>query len=564
MLGAGPTLVVLNKADLAGFGAGGPIAVADRRAAEIQALTGVPTVPMVGLLAVAALDDELVTALHTLTAEPADLTSTDGFLSTGHSLPLSVRTRLLDTLDLFGIAHGVLALQQGSEAAVLPAVMRRLSQIDRVLARLAVVGAEVRYRRVRTALVQLARDGGARRTRAFRISVRRRSRHRRDGRRCRRGAGRRCHCRHRRQTIGASSTGAVLASLQPRTRQHPSPPLWRRHLPRLTEAAAACGGAVTDVDQAGDPVDAVDALVAGVDPGLSSPGVESRDVVLVTGPWLAGATGLIAALRDRLPEHEFVEAEDIRPAEAPAAVVFVVSAVAPIAESDYALIDLAAQHTDLVVGVVSKIDVHRNWRDVLAEDRTRLGAHAERYRDVPWVGVAATPDLGEPTVDELVELLRSRLDDVDVKRRNRLRAWESRLQNVISRHDKDGAGADRHARVTALRERRDTVQRERRVSKSERTIALRSQIQQARVQLAYFARNRCTSVRSELQEDASSMTRRRLPEFETYVGTRVNEVVGEVEAGITAAPFGRRDRTRTHRAAGAFATGTADRCPRRR
>jgi len=290
---------------------------------------------------------------------------------------------------------------------------------------------------------------------------------------------------------------------------------------------------VTDVDQAGDPVGAVDALVAGVDPGLSSPGVESRDIVLVTGPWLAGATGLIAVLRERLPEHEFVEAEDIRPSDAPAAVVFVVSAVAPIAESDCAMIDLAAQHTDLMVGVVSKIDVHRNWRDVLAEDRARLGAHAERYRDVPWVGVAAAPDLGEPIVDELVELLASRLDDIDVKRRNRLRAWESRLQNVISRHDRDGAGDDRRARVTALRERRDTVLRERRVSKSERTIALRSQIQQARVQLAYFARNRCTSVRSELQEDASTMTRRRLPEFETYVGTRVNEVVEEVEAGIT-------------------------------
>jgi len=71
------------------------------------------------------------------------------------------------------------------------------------------------------------------------------------------------------------------------------------------------------------------------------------------------------------------------------------------------------------------------------------------------------------------------------------------------------------------------------VSKSERTISLRSQIQQARVQLAYFARNRCTSVRSELQEDASSMTRRRLPEFQAYVGTRVAEVVDEVEAGIT-------------------------------
>ena len=298
---------------------------------------------------------------------------------------------------------------------------------------------------------------------------------------------------------------------------------------------------MTEVDQTEDPIGAVDALVAGADPGLSSPGVQSRDVVFVTGPWLAGATGLIAALRDRLPEHEFVEAADLGPADAPAAVVFVVSAVAPITESDCALIDLAAQHTDLVVGAVSKIDVHRGWRDVLAEDRSRLAAHAARYQEAAWVGVAAAPDLGEPKIDELVDLLRSRLDDVDVERRNRLRAWESRLQTVISRYERDGAGADRQARVTALRDRREGVLRERRMSKSERTIALRSQIQQARVQLAYFARNRCMSVRSELQEDVSEWgyrplageTRRRLPEFETYVGTRVGEVVNEVEAGIT-------------------------------
>jgi hypothetical protein len=290
---------------------------------------------------------------------------------------------------------------------------------------------------------------------------------------------------------------------------------------------------VTDVDHAGDPVGAVDALVTGVDPGLSGPGVESRDVVLVTGPWLSGATGLIGALRDRLPGHQFVEAEEIRSTDAPAAVVFVVSAVAPIAESDCALVDLAAQHTDLIMGAVSKIDVHRNWRDVMAEDKRRLAAHSERYRDVPWVGVAAAPDLGETNVDELVDLLRSRLDDVDIRRRNRLRAWESRLKTVISRYDRDGTGADRQARVTALRGRREAVLRERRVSKSERTIALRSQIQQAKVQLSYFARNRCTSVRTELQEDASSMTRRRLPEFESYVSTRIAEVVDEVEVGIT-------------------------------
>ncbi len=155
MLGPVPTLVVLNKADLAGFGAGGPIAVAERRAADLQALTGVPTVPMVGLLATASIDDELVDALRVLTAEPADLTSTDGFLSAGHSLPRGVRERLLQRLDLFGIAAGVLALRQGTDAAELPAVLRRLSQVDRVMARLAAVGAEVRYRRMQAALLSL-------------------------------------------------------------------------------------------------------------------------------------------------------------------------------------------------------------------------------------------------------------------------------------------------------------------------------------------------------------------------------------------------------------------------
>ena len=152
---ARPTLVVLNKADLAGFGAGGPIAVADRRAAEYQALTGTRTLPMVGLLATATLDEELIGALRLMTAEAADLTSTDEFLSADHRLPRAVRARLLDTLDLFGIAHGVLALRQGADAAALPAVLRRLSQVDRVLAQLAATGAEVRYRRVRSALVQL-------------------------------------------------------------------------------------------------------------------------------------------------------------------------------------------------------------------------------------------------------------------------------------------------------------------------------------------------------------------------------------------------------------------------
>ena len=71
-----------------------------------------------------------------LTAEPADLTSTDAFLLTEHRLPRAVRARLLDTLDRFGIAHAVLALRSGGDAASLPALLRRLSQVDQVVAQL--------------------------------------------------------------------------------------------------------------------------------------------------------------------------------------------------------------------------------------------------------------------------------------------------------------------------------------------------------------------------------------------------------------------------------------------
>jgi hypothetical protein len=290
-------------------------------------------------------------------------------------------------------------------------------------------------------------------------------------------------------------------------------------------------------DQASDEAvtteDAVDAMVAAIEPRLDAPITVRRDVVLVTGPWLAGVSAVVAALTKRLPKRTFIESTDLAAGEAPTAVVFVVSAAAALTESDCVLLDAATADTDAVIGVVSKIDVHRAWRDVLAADRDVLAAHAPRYRDVPWVGVAALPDSGKPRIDDLVAAVREQLADADLSRRNRLRAWESRLQTVADRYDRDADGAGRRARVEALREQRSTILRQRRLSKSERTIALRSQTQQARVELSYFARNRCASVRSELQEDVGRLSRRQLPEFEADARGRIDEVVVEVDEGAT-------------------------------
>jgi hypothetical protein len=150
-----PSVTVLNKADLTGLGGGGPLARAHRRAADCRALTGVPTVPMIALLAIAELDDELMWALRVLVTEPADLTSTDAFVGTAHSLPPELRQRLLATLDRFGIARVLLALGEGADDVTVSAVLRRASQVDRVVEHIAAAAAPLRYRRLQTAVTEL-------------------------------------------------------------------------------------------------------------------------------------------------------------------------------------------------------------------------------------------------------------------------------------------------------------------------------------------------------------------------------------------------------------------------
>lgn len=48
--------------------------------------------------------------------------------------------------------------------------------------------------------------------------------------------------------------------------------------------------------------------------GLGLPVINRREVVLVTGPWLAGVSGVRAALAERLPQRRFVETAELGPA----------------------------------------------------------------------------------------------------------------------------------------------------------------------------------------------------------------------------------------------------------
>lgn len=118
-----PMLTVWNKADVA---EPGPEA----------------TATMVGLLAVADLDDELWAAL--------------GVLAGGGRVSPQVHGRLGDTLDEFGIAAALSAIRGGAGRAEVTARLRELSGVDAVCERIAAAGAELTYRRLADRITGLA------------------------------------------------------------------------------------------------------------------------------------------------------------------------------------------------------------------------------------------------------------------------------------------------------------------------------------------------------------------------------------------------------------------------
>jgi hypothetical protein len=147
-----PVLVVLNKTDLSGLSGCAEVA-------SIATRIGAPVEPMAGLLAVAALDNRLDAtlwaALQALSAESADMSSADGFLTGSHQVPHRVRLRLCDTLGLPGINYAVKAIRRGRSVSEVAARLRRLSGVDTVAGRVSAVGAAAHYQRLSGAVVQL-------------------------------------------------------------------------------------------------------------------------------------------------------------------------------------------------------------------------------------------------------------------------------------------------------------------------------------------------------------------------------------------------------------------------
>jgi hypothetical protein len=143
-----PVVAVLNKADLivtteSGVHPHGPTGAARTRCARLSVHTGLPIQPVVGLLAVAALDDLLDDTrwaeLQALARQPAGLPS----------------VQLLDILDVFGVEQAVAAIRRGSTRDQTCAMLRRLSCIDELVVAIESAGTQVHYRRVLDVVAEL-------------------------------------------------------------------------------------------------------------------------------------------------------------------------------------------------------------------------------------------------------------------------------------------------------------------------------------------------------------------------------------------------------------------------
>jgi len=133
-----PTVAVLNKAELCGLSADGPLAVAADRCRALRRETAVPVVAFSALLAVAAtvpavLDEQALAALRALAA--------------GTVPDAETRLRLAAELDVVGTAGSVAALRAGADASAIAGVLRAGSGIGDVITEIDRAGAPIRYRR---------------------------------------------------------------------------------------------------------------------------------------------------------------------------------------------------------------------------------------------------------------------------------------------------------------------------------------------------------------------------------------------------------------------------------
>ncbi len=197
-----------------------------------------------------------------------------------------------------------------------------------------------------------------------------------------------------------------------------------------------------------------------------------------------------------------------------------------LTESDCVLLDTAAeQHRCGVVAVVSKIDVHRGWRDVLTSNRDRLAARVPLR---PGALLARLPHLSWASHTWTAWPPPSRNSSpIRCRAAKHVACGESRLLMVARRSDRWAQSAGRrHGSTRAPATAHGS--RGRGHNQSSEHHQLRAQIQHARVKLSYLPAIGARRARRSCRSTSPVCPGRTSPWFAAYTRGQVQEVVAEV------------------------------------
>jgi len=217
------------------------------------------------------------------------------------------------------------------------------------------------------------------------------------------------------------------------------------------------------------------------------------------------------------------------------ALLFVVDGAAPLTRGELAFLQRLSDQVETVVFALTKVDLHRGWREILQADRALLAEHAPRFAAAEFHPVSARLFEAAATAPnaDVATLLRERSGIADLQtamqrqvsgraamlgEANLLRAVSTALTGLIAKlsADERALTTAEHGEATAdsLRERRDELTTERRSSGRSWQLRLRGEIQRARVESLHEVAGHIRSAQTWFRraiDEADRATLARLP-----------------------------------------------------
>lgn len=235
------------------------------------------------------------------------------------------------------------------------------------------------------------------------------------------------------------------------------------------------------------------------------------------------------------------------------ALLFVLDAAAPITRGELDFLTRLGDRVETALFALTKIDLHRGWRQILEANRDALVRHAPRFAAAEFHPVSARLSelaAGAPGV-EVAALLRERSGIAALQtalqhqvtgraamlgEANVLRALATALDGLAVRlqaeHRALGSIGSAQVCAAALRARRDELATARRTSTRGWQLRLRGEIQRARVESAHDVAGRVRTAQVQLRAGTDAAGPGQLEQLPYHVDAALQAIAVHVSAGL--------------------------------